>query len=724
VKSAALLNKPELGHGSSLRLLLIEDSSPDSELVSALLEEELPQAQIDVAANLEDALARLATTRYDATLADLSLPDAEGLAVVRAVRTAHPETALLVLTGRTDGELDMWALAEGAQDYLVKGHDDGPQLATALLYALQRQRAETDTRRDLKLARGVLDALEAPTCMVGANSRIVAVNESWRNFLIANDGDWQSCREGNSYLAVCDGVPAESEDFPDAASTGAGLRDVLAGRVARFQHEYPCHSPLLNRWFSVRIAPAEIDGARGAVITHVDVTGMHEVQEVLSYQALHDGLTGLPNRLLLNDRLDQALADCSRRHTRVGVAFLDLDHFKRINDSLGHHAGDDLLVQVTDRLSRHLRPTDTLSRYSGDEFVIVWRDLDSDAELTALSDRLASVLELPFTVGSTTLTISASIGVTVSRPGHNAEDMLLAADAAMYDAKRRGRGRIRLFSDELRRGVQERMTTEVELRAAVARSEFVVHYQPVIDLGTGRPVAVEALVRWEHPHEGLVGPGRFIPIAELSDLIVPLDRWVLARACRDAVTFHGPMQDLAVAVNLSVRQLNQPDVVNHVREALVSSGLPASRLMLEVTESAVMEDEAAAASALEGLAALGVRLAIDDFGTGYSSLLYLRRYPISALKLDRAFVAGISRSADDQAICSSIVNLAHGVGADSIAEGVETPEQYAALLGLGCRQAQGFLWSPAVPVEELPGVLLRCLEVPVPQRGSGGTEPS
>ena len=709
-----LLDRPELGPGSSLCLLLIEDSSPDSELVSALLEDELPHARIDVASTLEDALARLNENRYDATLADLSLPDADGLAVVRAVRSAHPDTALLVLTGRSDGELDLWALAEGAQDYLVKGRDDGPRLATALLHALQRQRAKLETDRHLQLAQGLLDALEAPTCMVGADSRIVAVNQSWRTFMLANGGRQASCGAGNSYLAVCDSVPALSDEAGGAAQAAAGLRDVLAGRVARYQSDYPCHGPAENRWFSVRVAPAEIEGARGAVISHVDVTAMWKVQEFLSHQALHDDLTGLPNRLLLNDRLEQALSDGDRRDLQVGVAFLDLDFFKRINDSLGHHVGDDLLVQVANRLSRHMRPTDTLCRYSGDEFVVVWRDLRSAAEAAVLTERLAGVLKLPFTLGSVTLTISASLGLAVGRPPDSAENLLQSADAAMYDAKRRGRGRVRLFSDELRRGVQERMTTEVDLRVALDQSELVVHYQPVIELTTGRAIAVEALTRWQHPDKGLLGPDQFIPVAESSGLIVPLDRWVLDRACRDAVAFSGPAEGLTVAVNMSVRQLTQHDVVSHVRTALADSGLAASRLMLEVTESAVMEDEEAAAAALEGLATLGVRLAIDDFGTGYSSLLYLRRYPITALKLDRAFVAGISLSHDDEAICGSVVGLAHAVGAASIAEGVETPEQYAALLDFGCQQAQGFLWSPAVPVEDLPEVLLACREIRLP----------
>jgi diguanylate cyclase (GGDEF)-like protein len=715
---SASTERPALDRESHLNLLLIEDSSSDSELIRALLEEELPQAKVDVAWNLEDALVRLSRGRYDATLADLSLPDAEGVAVVRAVRSAHPDTALLVLTGRADGELDLWSLAEGAQDYLVKGADDGPRLATALLHALQRQRAEQEAHQYLQLARGLLDALEAPTCMVDADSSIVAVNEAWRVFTLSNGGDPEACGEGNSYLSACAGVTLDTDptDIASATEVATALRSVLTGALSRFQYEYSCHAPDQERWFSVRIAHAEIDGAHGAVISHVDVTAMHQVQLALSHQALHDDLTGLPNRLLLLDRLNQALSDCERRGCEVAVVFIDLDHFKRINDSLGHHTGDDLLVQVAHRLGQHMRGADTLSRYSGDEFVVVCRDLASVAEATILSQRFADVMKEPFLLGTTSVNISASLGLAVGRSQQSAENLLLAADAAMYDAKRRGRGRVRVFSDELRRGAEERMVTEVGLRGALTRGELVLHYQPVIDLETGRATAVEALVRWQHPERGLVGPDDFIPVAEASGLVVSLDRWVLAQACSDATAFEGAAAGLDVAVNLSVRQLTQPDVVSHVQEAIATSGLPPERLVLEVTESAVMEDEDAAALALLRLSHLGVRIAIDDFGTGYSSLLYLRRYPVSTLKLDRAFVSGISVSRDDEAICSSVVSLAHAVGATSIAEGVETTEQYAALRDFGCQQAQGFLWSPAVPVAELADVLLACRDVRIPPR--------
>jgi diguanylate cyclase (GGDEF)-like protein len=704
----------DLGRHSPLELLLIEDSTSDRELVLALLEDELPQAKITVAANLQDAMIRLAEREFDAALADLSLPDADGLTVVHALRSAHPETALLVLTGRVDGELALWALAEGAQDYLVKGQHDGARLATALLHALQRQRAEREAHRYLHLALGLLDALEAPTCAVNADSNIIAVNAAWREFMTADGSDPESYDIGASYLRACEERATDGSDHLTALQVGHGLREVLAGDVARSEHQYACRGPNGERWFSVRIAHAEIDDARGAVISHVDVTAQHAIQEMLEHQTLHDPLTGLPNRLLLLDRLGQSLSDSVRRGSEVAVAFLDLDHFKRINDSLGHAVGDQLLVQVAERLSTVLRSSDTLSRFSGDEFVVLWPGLDSAEQAIGLGERLSEALAQPFDLAGTSVSVSASVGIVVGEATQTVEEIVAAADTAMYDAKRRGGSRVRVYSQDLRPDVDDLLATEGALRLALARSELVLHYQPVIDLETGQPTAVEALARWQHPERGLIPPFYFIPIAESSGLIGPLGRWALEQACSDAAAFSGSAAGLDVAVNLSVRQLTQPDVVTHVRDALANSNLEPRRLILEVTESAVMEDTETAALALDALASLGVRIAVDDFGTGYSSLLYLRRYPITILKLDRAFVAGIDRSRDDEAICRSVVSLAHAVDATSIAEGVETVEQYAALRGFGCQQAQGFLWSPGVPLANLHDALLACRNVSIP----------
>jgi EAL domain-containing protein (putative c-di-GMP-specific phosphodiesterase class I) len=323
----------------------------------------------------------------------------------------------------------------------------------------------------------------------------------------------------------------------------------------------------------------------------------------------------------------------------------------------------------------------------------------------------------PFTLGGSEVVVTASIGVVTGRPPQTVDELLLASDVSMYEAKARGRGRVRTFSADLRQDAERRLAVETGLRSALLADQLVLHYQPVISLATGRVVGAEALVRWQHPEQGLLAPEHFIPVAETTGLILPLGSWVLTRACADAASWDGVLEGLEVAVNLSTRQLTQSDVVSQVTDALEASGLDPSRLLLEVTESAMMEDAEAAGEALDALAGLGVRVAVDDFGTGYSSLLYLRRYPISVLKVDRAFVVGVARNPSDHAICASVVSLGQAVDALTIAEGVETLDQLAALESMGCHRAQGFLWSPGVPVDQLPAAVERCADVALPVSG-------
>ena len=707
---------PILDRGSALTLLLVQNDKADTDVVLELLEAELPGTYVTVCQALPEALAAKGT--YDVVLADLSLSGADGLDVVETLQAADPLRAVLVMTGCDDRPLALAALMRGAQDCLVKGQYDGPRLATALQHGVERHRAARPShlarRLAHQLAESALDALEWPTCAVDADSRIVAVNRAWRSFTHAENGEPDRCGEGVDYLAVCE---CAGEDTPEARvgrEVAAGLRGVLSGHQVAYETEYSCHSPDQQRWFSVRITSAEIDGARGAVIMHIDVTRLHRAQEEITHRALHDELTGLPNRFLLTDRLDQALNDASRRSLTTAIAFVGLDHFKGINDSLGHLAGDALLIQVAQRLQAGVRVGDTVARSAGDEFVIVWRDLTSPAETSALGERLLESLTEPFELGTSTVAVSASIGIATGSRPQPADQLLLAAEAAMDDVKNHGRGQVRLFNSALRRDTAERLTIETGLRRALERDELVLHYQPVVDLQTGRVVGAEALVRWQHPQDGLIKPDHFIPVAEASRIIVPLGRWVLEQACRDAAAWTGSLAGLDVAVNLSARQLTRPDVLDHIRQALDVTQLDPKRLLLEVTESAVMEDIDAAGVALHALADLGVRIAIDDFGTGYSSLLYLSRYPISALKIDRAFVAGIGVSVDDDAICASVVSLAAAVGATSIAEGVETASQYTALRSGGCQLAQGFLWSTPVPNLELAAAVEACNLVPVP----------
>jgi diguanylate cyclase (GGDEF)-like protein len=434
---------------------------------------------------------------------------------------------------------------------------------------------------------------------------------------------------------------------------------------------------------------------------------LEQAQSALSHQARHDALTGLPNRAELDGALADAVAGSETSGAGVAVCFVGLDRFKGVNDSLGHATGDLLLKAVGERLRARLDAGDVLVRFGGDEFVVVRSDLGPDGA-DGLSGRLRAAFAEPFVVAGAPVSITASIGVAVGRAPQTADSLLQGADAAMQDAKSRGRGHTRVFTPELRSGAAARMRTEAALRGALDRGELVLHYQPVIDLAKGRVVGVEALARWQHPDDGLLMPDAFIPVAEASGLIVPLGAWVLQEATRQAVEWDGMGRHLDMAVNLSVRQVSSPDIVETVEAALTAAGLPAERLLIEVTESAVMEDAEAAVVSLGKIAAMGASVAIDDFGTGYSSLLYLKRYPISVLKVDRSFVSGLGQDSDDSAIVASLISLARAVGAVCIAEGIETETQHQRLVGLGCQLAQGYLFSRPVPASQLVAAIDAC----------------
>ena len=431
-------------------------------------------------------------------------------------------------------------------------------------------------------------------------------------------------------------------------------------------------------------------------------------REELTRQALHDHLTDLPNRTLFLDRLGQALARLNRSQTTLAVLFLDLDRFKVVNDSLGHHAGDRLLWAVADRLRGVLRPGDTAARLGGDEFTLLCEGLHSAAEAAMIAERVAEAIRRPFQVGATEVVISTSVGIAMaSGPDNQPEALLRDADAAMYRAKERGKARYELFDDDMRRRAVERLDTENALRRALERDELQLAYQPDIDLRTGRITGVEALLRWHHPDRGIVLPTAFIGLAEETGLIVPIGAWVLEEACRKAAAWWNlvdPGDDdeeghwtpkLTMRVNISARQLSHSGLSELVARALERTGAPPAALCLEITESALMDDAESAARTLDELRSLGVRIAIDDFGTGYSSLSYLKRFPVDALKVDQSFISGLGDDPEDSAIVQAVINLAHSLGLDAVAEGVETTDQVIVLRELGCDGAQGFHFSPA-----------------------------
>lgn len=422
----------------------------------------------------------------------------------------------------------------------------------------------------------------------------------------------------------------------------------------------------------------------------------------LRHLATHDSLTGLPNRLLLDDRLAQAISYADRHESRIAVLVIDLDRFKMINDSLGHHGGDELLKEVATRLRGTLRKSDTLARTGGDEFLLIADEVDGQPEVEILAQRVLACFARPFHILSVDIHTAASIGISMyPSDGSRAEELMVAADAAMYHSKKVGGNTYSFFTPAMNAFAQQRLKLENGLRRALVNGELELHYQPKVDITTGRISSTEALIRWRHPERGLVPPGEFIPLAEETGLILQIGEWVLREACRQARQWQvNGMAPVRVAINMSAQQFRQKNLVSIVKSALESADLEPTYLEIELTESAVMHNAGESAAILEQLSRIGVHISIDDFGTGYSSLSYLRRFPLDKLKIDRTFIKDVVANPEDAAIVHAIISLAHSLRLKVIAEGVETEQQLEFLRSLGCDQYQGFFCSPAIQPED------------------------
>ncbi|TLZ02703.1 MAG: EAL domain-containing protein [Gammaproteobacteria bacterium] len=466
-----------------------------------------------------------------------------------------------------------------------------------------------------------------------------------------------------------------------------------------------CANALTRKWDNERTLRRQVEHLERVVEARTQ--GLEAANKQLRHLASHDALTGLPNRVLLDDRLSQAVAHAEQDGHSFGVAMFDLDRFKVVNDSLGHRAGDALIKEVAHRLAGVARGTDTVGRLGGDEFLFIMDRLAKREDAEHIARRAVKALELPIRLDGVDLHTSASIGIAMfPADGKSAEGLIANADAAMYCAKQRGRNNIQCYAEGMNSATQERVKLESDLHQALSLKQLELHYQPKVDTKTGLIHGVEALARWRHPQRGLVPPGEFIPLAESCGLIDGIGEWVVRESCRQARAWQlEGLPPLRVAVNLSAFQFRHGNLLQMIREALQAAQLEPRFLEVEITESALMSDPEESVTILEQLSRMGVVVSVDDFGTGYSSMSYLRRFPIDKLKIDRGFIAELISRADDASIVRAIVSLAHSLRLKVVAEGVETSEQLNVLRSLGCDQYQGFCFSPAVPATQFAALL-------------------
>ncbi|MFA7350344.1 MAG: EAL domain-containing protein [Methylotenera sp.] len=673
-----------------MRVLLVEDNLGDARLLDIMLREALPACKLTHADTLANAMSQVCLIRFDIILLDLSLPDAQGKDTFWRLHEVASDVPIVVMTGYDDETLATELAQAGAQDYLVKGSVDGRWLLRAMRYAIERKRAELELRQSEAKVRALYEAVPDLLLFLDHEGRFLEHKPA---------KDFQTYLEPGQFLGrtIQEVMPQEIAEQAMACLEKAAF----GGEIACFEYQMVLSEGTSN--YESRFIRAS--GEQVLCIVR-DISEHKRTEQRLHFLAHYDALTGLPNRLLFNDSLRLAQAHANRTSDTMAVMFIDLDRFKNINDTLGHAIGDKLLQQVGGRVALCVRETDTVARMGGDEFAVILANVREEQDAAVVAEKIIEALRLPFAVDEHEVFIGASIGITFYRPGQDDREILLEkADVAMYHAKERGRNNFQFYSSEMDEVAYERLVLENHLRHALDRDEFILYYQPQVAVESNRIIAVEALLRWQHPERGLVAPGDFISLLEENGLIVPVGKWVLQTACQQGRLWFDAGTPVRVAVNLSIRQFMHPTLVEDVAEILKQSGLPPELLELELTESMFMESAASNVGKLVQLKALGVSLAIDDFGSGASSLAYLKDFPIDTLKICQSFVLNLPYNNDDSAIASAVLNLAQAMNFTSVAEGVENDQQADFLRERRCDYFQGYLFSKPLPVDDLDRLL-------------------
>jgi diguanylate cyclase (GGDEF)-like protein/PAS domain S-box-containing protein len=684
-------------------LLLIDDQTSHADIFrDALLHATDGPFEGECVKSLAEGIELSKEKEIWATFLNLSLPDSQGIETYDKLALAVPGVPTLIIAGAQDVAVALEALRRGAKDYLLEDHLDRDSFVRAVRNMAERKAAEEALFAEKERAQVTLDSIGDAVLSTDLQGKVTYLNvvaekiTGWTRKAAAG-------KDIDEVFVIIDGSTREPCANPLRTAIRKNRTVGLTPNCILIRRD--------GTEFAIEDSAAPIHDqhglATGAVIVFHDVSVARALGAEMSHLAQHDTLTNLPNRTLLQDRLTQAIAKASRNDSRIAVLFLDLDGFKQINDSLGHATGDRLLQSVAKRLLAAVRTSDTVSRLGGDEFVILLSEVAHASDAGVKARKILSALGAPFEMEQNRVGVTASIGVTTyPEDGETAELLIRNADLAMYQGKEKGRNNCQFFEKGMNVRAVERQAIEGDLRFALERNEFVLHYQPKIDLKTGEITGVEALVRWRHPQRGLVGPVQFISIAEDCGLMLPIGKWVLRESCRQAKAWQDAGFPLIeMAVNVSSVEFRNDEFLQGIRTILKETGLDPRYLELELTESVLMQHAEFSVPLLQKLKAMGVRLAVDDFGTGYSSLSYLRQFPIDTLKVDQSFIHEINAETDEATIISAVINMGCRLKHRVIAEGVETAEQLAFLRAHGCDEGQGNYFGQPMAATETANLL-------------------